>query len=165
LGSITGQNQRALLMAGSDPNELLPRPSVQSLMTWPRGAHRGVSDEHLQVYLDQFVFRFNRLRTPMTAFQTSLGLGSQPEPVTYREIVAAPPPQRSEPDKHIVDIRAEVIGCRLVAWILGATIWRWLARDAIRRGGSSPLIVTSSSRPAARPGPVRAAVPGPNARR
>ena len=38
------------------------------------GTHRGVSDEHLQVYLDEYVFRHNRRGTPMAAFQTLLGL-------------------------------------------------------------------------------------------
>ena len=36
-----------------------------------------VSAEHLQVYLDEFTFRFNRRRTPMAGVQTLLGLGGQ----------------------------------------------------------------------------------------
>jgi len=47
-----------------------------------------VSAEHLQVYLDEFVFRFNRRRTPMAAFQTLLGLGSHQQSATYEEIYA-----------------------------------------------------------------------------
>ena len=50
------------------------------------GTHRGVSKEHLPVYLDEYVFRHNRRRTPMAAFQTLLGLGAAHEPATYREI-------------------------------------------------------------------------------
>jgi hypothetical protein len=42
--------------------------------------------QHLQAYLDEFTFRFNRRRTPMAAFQTLLGLGSQHAPTTYKEL-------------------------------------------------------------------------------
>jgi hypothetical protein len=50
-----------------------------------------VSKEHLQVYLDEYVFRFNRRRTPMAAFQTLLGLGGQQQAATYRQIYAEGP--------------------------------------------------------------------------
>ena len=59
---------------------------------WLQGTHRGVSSAHLQVYLDEYAFRFNRRRTPMAAFQTLLGLQSQQPPTTYRQIVATPEP-------------------------------------------------------------------------
>ncbi len=51
------------------------------------GTHRGVSPEHLPVYLDEHVFRHNRRGTPMAAFQTLLGLGARHEPATYRQII------------------------------------------------------------------------------
>ena len=71
-----------------DVQKLLPRAhrAASNLKTWLQGTHRGVSPEHLQVYLDEFVFRHNRRRTPMAAFQTLLGLGALHEPTTYREI-------------------------------------------------------------------------------
>jgi transposase-like protein len=71
-----------------DAQKLLPRAhrAAANLKTWLQGTHRGVSPEHLQVYLDEFVFRHNRRRTPMAAFQTLLGLGALHEPTTYREI-------------------------------------------------------------------------------
>ena len=50
------------------------------------GTHRSVGDEHLQVYLDEYVFRHNRRGTPMAAFQTLLGLGALHGPSTYDEI-------------------------------------------------------------------------------
>ena len=54
-----------------------------NLKTWLRGTHHGVSPEHLPYYLDEFVFRFNRRRTPMAAFQSLLGLTSQHQPLPH----------------------------------------------------------------------------------
>ena len=67
---------------------LLPRVhrSISNLKAWLHGTHRGVSREHLQVYLDEFVFRHNRRGTPLAGFQTLLGLGALHDPTTYREI-------------------------------------------------------------------------------
>jgi ISXO2 transposase-like protein len=59
---------------------------ISNLKTWLRGTYRGVSERQLQVYLDEFVFRFNRRRTPMAAFQTLLGIGASVPPTTYEEI-------------------------------------------------------------------------------
>lgn len=74
----------------ADRQLVLPRVhrTVANLKTWLQGTHRGVSEDHIQVYLDEFVFRHNRRRVPMAAFQTLLGLGSQHPPTTYRLIVA-----------------------------------------------------------------------------
>ena len=67
---------------------ILPRAhrALANLKTWLQGTHRGASAKHLQVYLDEFVFRHNRRRVPMAAFQTLLGLGAQHEPTTYEQI-------------------------------------------------------------------------------
>ena len=88
----------------AEPGEqLLPRAhrAVSNLKAWLHGTHRGVGDPHLQVYLDEFVFRHNRRRTPMAAFQTLLGLGAVQPPTTYAAD-HPPPPDRSlsEPDTH-----------------------------------------------------------------
>jgi transposase-like protein len=68
--------------------QLLPRAhrAISNLKAWMHGTHRGVSDEHLPVYLDEFVFRHNRRATPMAAFQTLLGLGALHTPTTYNQI-------------------------------------------------------------------------------
>lgn len=75
--------------AGVGEEPFLPHAhrAISNLKAWMLGTHRGVSKEHLPVYLDEFVFRHNRRRTPMAAFQTLLGLGAVHEPVTYEEIV------------------------------------------------------------------------------
>jgi transposase-like protein len=76
-----------------DTDPVLPRAhrAISNFKSWLRGTHRGVSAEHLQVYLDEFIFRYNRRRTPMAAFHTLLGLSSQHPPSTRAEIVAEGP--------------------------------------------------------------------------
>lgn len=71
---------------GQDPSRVLPRVhrAISNLKSWLQGTHHGVSPKHLQPYLDEFAFRFNRRRTPMAAFQTLLGIGSQVPTVTYK---------------------------------------------------------------------------------
>jgi transposase-like protein len=78
------QSQRASV--GEEP--YLPRAhrAISNLKAWMHGTHRGVGDPHLQSYLDEYVFRHNRRRTPMAAFQTLLGLGAMHEPTTYDQI-------------------------------------------------------------------------------
>jgi hypothetical protein len=81
-------SQRAAALAGLDDAEAVPRAHriVSNLKTRLRGTYRGVSEAQLQGYLDEFVFRFDRRRTPMAAFQTLLGIGVHRLPTTYDEI-------------------------------------------------------------------------------
>jgi transposase-like protein len=74
---------------GSHPEHalvILPRihQAFGNLKTWLRGTHHGVDSKHLQAYLDEFVFRFNRRRTPMAAFQSLLGLTGAHAPTTRK---------------------------------------------------------------------------------
>jgi transposase-like protein/ribosomal protein L37AE/L43A len=63
--------------------------AIGNLQQWLIGTHHGVSRNQLQVYLDEFVFRHNRRRTPMAAFQTLLGLGTVRKPTPYTQIRGA----------------------------------------------------------------------------
>ncbi len=54
-----------------------------NLKTWPNSVHHGVSPQHLQAYLNEFTFRFNRRFFPFNAFQSLLGIGAVTEPATY----------------------------------------------------------------------------------
>ena len=56
--------------------------AIGNLQQWLVGTHHGVGRHQLQVYLDEFVFRHNRRQTPMAAFQTLLGLGTERGPTT-----------------------------------------------------------------------------------
>jgi transposase-like protein len=57
-----------------------------NLKSWLRGCHHGVSDKHLQAYLNEFTFRFNRRFYPFNAFRSLLGIGGETESPTYREL-------------------------------------------------------------------------------
>src|SRR4051794_35130731 len=54
---------------------------------WALGVYHGLREEHLQAYLDEFVFRFNRRRTPAAAFDRLIGLSLTLEPATYQMLV------------------------------------------------------------------------------
>jgi transposase-like protein/predicted RNA-binding Zn-ribbon protein involved in translation (DUF1610 family) len=87
--SDLGYEHRPRPARDAQPGEqLLPRAhrAISNLKAWLHGTHRGVGDEHLPVYLDEYVFRHNRRTTPMAAFQTLLGLGTVHEPTTYAQI-------------------------------------------------------------------------------
>ena len=60
--------------------------AIGNLQQWLIGTYHGVSRDQLQVYLDEFVFRHNRRRQPMAAFQTLLGLGTGRKPTAYQQI-------------------------------------------------------------------------------
>jgi transposase-like protein len=60
--------------------------AIGNLQQWLIGTYHGVSRAQLQVYLDEFVFRYNRRKQPMAAFQTLLGLGTGRMPTSYRRI-------------------------------------------------------------------------------
>lgn len=55
-----------------------------NLKTWLLGTHHGVSTQHLQAYLNEYTYRFNRRKTPMAGFQTVLGLAKERLGPTYK---------------------------------------------------------------------------------
>src|SRR5689334_5184937 len=52
------------------------------------GARHGLREGHLQAYLDEFVFRFNRRRTPAAAFERLLGLAVTLQPAPYQMLIS-----------------------------------------------------------------------------
>src|SRR5512134_293500 len=59
-----------------------------NLKTWALGVYHGLRKKHLQAYLDEFVFRFNRRRTRHAAFRSLLGIGVALKPTTYNMLIA-----------------------------------------------------------------------------
>ena len=54
---------------------------------WALGVYHGLRAKHLQRYLDEFVFRFNRRHSPAAAFDRLLGLGLTLQPATYQMLI------------------------------------------------------------------------------
>jgi hypothetical protein len=59
-----------------------------NLKTWALGVYHGLRNKHLQAYLDEFVFRFNRRRTRHAAFHSLLGISVALKPTTYNMLIA-----------------------------------------------------------------------------
>ena len=57
-----------------------------NLKAWINGTHHGVSPDHLQAYLNEFAFRFNRRFYPFNSFRSLLGLATDTESPTYAEL-------------------------------------------------------------------------------
>jgi len=57
--------------------------TFSNLKAWLNGVHHGVDPQHLQAYLNEFTFRFNRRFYPFNSFRSLLGIASDAEPPTY----------------------------------------------------------------------------------
>jgi hypothetical protein len=64
-----------------------------NLKTWIDGTFHGVRKKHLQAYLDEFMFRFNRRFYRSVSFRSLLDLGTLTNGVTYREVYDKPDPK------------------------------------------------------------------------
>lgn len=96
------RSQRAARARGEDPGKLLPAVHrVASLAKrWLLSTHQGSVDEaHLQSYLDEFTFRFNRRRSRSRGlvFYRVLELAADHDPVRYRDIIAGKRPRKIPP--------------------------------------------------------------------
>jgi hypothetical protein len=80
------------LVLGGDPDKAeqhLPMIHLvfSNLKTWILGTHHGnIGHQHLQAYLNEYVFRFNRRFYPMTAFNSVLGLAARSASPTYDQL-------------------------------------------------------------------------------
>ena len=60
-----------------------------NLKAWIDGTFHGVRNHHLQTYLNEFMFRFNRRFFRAVSFLSLLGLGVLRSGLTYREVYGA----------------------------------------------------------------------------
>jgi transposase-like protein len=59
-----------------------------NLKVWVLGVYHGLRRKHLQSYLDEFVFRFNRRRTRHAAFRSLLGIAAAHQPTPYKMLIS-----------------------------------------------------------------------------
>ena len=83
-------------MAGHVPLPWIHR--VFSLMKrWGLGTYHGLRRKHVDTYLNEFVFRFNRRFYRHVSFETVLGLASHHDPMSYWDIVGRDNPRTGVP--------------------------------------------------------------------
>lgn len=85
-----GYDHQAIAQCG-DPEvseQFMPMVHLvfSNLKTWLSGVHHGVSAKHLQAYLNEFTFRFNRRFYPFNAFRSLLGIGGAVAAPTFAEL-------------------------------------------------------------------------------
>jgi len=59
-----------------------------NLKVCPLVVYQGLRRQHLQSYLDEFVFRFNRRRTRHAAFRSLLGIAAAHQPLPYKLLIS-----------------------------------------------------------------------------
>jgi hypothetical protein len=59
-----------------------------NLKRWALGVYHGLREKHLQSYLDEFTFRFNRRRSRHAAFRSLLAITVVRKPITYNILIA-----------------------------------------------------------------------------
>ena len=96
LGAL-GYSHDALVLAGDPEKSEKHLPMIHlifsNLKVWLEGTHHGrVEPKHLQAYLDEFVFRFNRRFYPMNSFNSILGISSRTVPPTYEQLYSMESP-------------------------------------------------------------------------
>jgi transposase-like protein len=90
-------HQITILKGKKEPaSDLLPRvhPVISLLKRWLMGTHQGaVSHKHLDYYLDEFTFRFNRRKSASRGklFYRLVQQAVAAKPSTYDEIVERSP--------------------------------------------------------------------------
>ncbi len=96
-------HQRTIISHSDDPAHV-SMPGVHRvaalLKRWLLGTHQGaVESDHLQGYLDEFTFRFNRRHSASRGllFRRLLEPAVQTSPITYRSLVAKPAPKSLPP--------------------------------------------------------------------
>ena len=87
----TGYHHEALTLGGDPDKAEAHLPMIHlvfsNMKTWIKGTHHGrIEPKHLQAYLNEYVFRFNRRFYPMTAFHSVLGIAARAVPPTYAQL-------------------------------------------------------------------------------
>ncbi len=63
---------------------------------WGLGTYHGLRRKHIDTYLNEFVFRYNRRFYRHASFETILGLATHREPTSYWEIIGRDNPRKGD---------------------------------------------------------------------
>lgn len=75
-----------------------------NLKRWGLGTFHGFRAKHMDAYLNEFVFRWNRKRSVQTAMDALLGIGQKLPRTTYRDIVGDTSEWRRAHQAHILQM-------------------------------------------------------------
>jgi hypothetical protein len=83
-------NDDSDVIGATDADKARPRVHriFSDLKVWALSVYHGLRRKHLQSYLDEFVYRFNRRRDRHAAFPTLLGFAVAHRPLTYDMLIA-----------------------------------------------------------------------------
>jgi hypothetical protein len=62
---------------------------------WSLGTYHSLRRKHVDTYLNEFVFRYNRRYYRHVSFETLLGLAADKEPASYWDIIKRDNPRKS----------------------------------------------------------------------
>ncbi|WP_414464383.1 IS1595 family transposase [Hyphomicrobium sp. DY-1] len=90
-GKLASSFDHLPVVEGGDPQvaeDYLPIIHLvfSNLKAWLTGVHHGVRPQHLQAYLNEFTFRFNRRFYPFNSFRSLLGIGGAVDAPTYDQL-------------------------------------------------------------------------------
>ena len=95
---------------------------------WGLGTYHGLRRKHVDTYLNEFVFRYNRRFYRHVSFETLLGLAADKEPASYWDLIKRDNPRkgagpsRRTPLPHRCDETLEINRIALIPEI-GTRIW------------------------------------------
>ena len=92
---------------------------------WGLGTYHGLRRKHVDSYLNEFVFRYNRRFYRHVSFETLLGIASHRSPVSYWDIAG-----RENPRKGAATVRKAPRRRKTAAG---------MRQDGIQGGGSPPI--------------------------
>ena len=63
---------------------------------WGLGTYHGLRRKHIDTYLNEFVFRYNRRFYRHASFETMLGLAAHHEPASYWDVIGRANPRKGD---------------------------------------------------------------------
>ena len=100
---------RTAIRSGSIFTERLPLHWILRVFAllnrWGLGTYHGFRREHIDTYLNEFVFRYNRRFYRHVSFKTILCLSADHAPMSYWEIIQRDNPRKGRPVKALVRFR------------------------------------------------------------
>ena len=83
----------------------IPLPWIRRVFAlmkrWGLGTYHGLRPKYIDVYLNEFVFRFNRRFHRDVSFEMMLGLASHHRPTGYWDIMGRENPRKGEPTERL----------------------------------------------------------------